>query len=35
MKILLAAINAKYIHANPAIRSLRAYAGEYKKYRAP
>lgn len=28
MKILLAAINAKYIHSNPAIYSLRAYAGE-------
>lgn len=29
MKILLAAINAKYIHSNPAIYSLAAYAGEY------
>lgn len=28
MKILLVAINAKYIHSNPAIYSLRAYAGE-------
>ncbi len=28
MKILLAAVNAKYIHSNPAIYSLRAYAGE-------
>jgi len=28
MKFLLAAINAKYIHSNPAIYSLRAYAGE-------
>ena len=28
MKILLAAINAKYIHSNPAVYSLRAYAGE-------
>ncbi|MCH5256236.1 MAG: B12-binding domain-containing radical SAM protein [Lachnospiraceae bacterium] len=31
MKILLTAINAKFIHSNPAIYSLRAYAGE--KYR--
>ena len=29
MKILLTAINAKYIHSNPAIYSLAAYAGEY------
>ncbi len=28
MKFLLAAINAKYIHSNPAIYSLRAFAGE-------
>lgn len=28
MKILLTAINAKYIHTNPALYSLRAYAGE-------
>lgn len=28
MKILLVAINAKYIHSNPAVYSLRAYAGE-------
>ena len=28
MKFLLTAINAKYIHTNPAIYSLRAYAGE-------
>lgn len=27
MKILLTAINAKYIHSNPAVYSLRAYAG--------
>ena len=27
-KFLLAAVNAKYIHSNPAIYSLRAYAGE-------
>lgn len=29
MKILLVAINAKYIHSNPAVHSLRACAGEY------
>ena len=29
MKFLLVAINAKYIHSNPAVYSLRAYAGEY------
>ena len=28
MKLLLAAINAKYIHSNPAVYSLRAYAGQ-------
>lgn len=28
MRFLLAAVNAKYIHSNPAIYSLRAYAGE-------
>ena len=28
MKFLLAAINAKYIHSNPAVYSLRAYAKE-------
>lgn len=28
MKFLLAAVNAKYIHSNPAIYSLRAYAGD-------
>ena len=28
MKFLLTAINAKYIHSNPAIYSLKAYAGE-------
>lgn len=33
MKFLLAAINAKYIHSNPAIYSLRAYAGaELQQY---
>ena len=31
MKFLLTAINAKYIHSNPAIYSLRAYAGEELK----
>jgi len=31
MKILLTAINARYIHSNPAVYSLRACAGE--KYR--
>lgn len=30
MKFLLVAINAKYIHSNPALYSLRAYAKEYK-----
>ena len=29
MKILLTAINAKYIHSNPAVHSLRAYAAEF------
>ncbi len=28
MKFLLCALNAKYIHSNPAVYSLRAYAGE-------
>ena len=32
MKILLTAVNAKYIHSNPAVYSLRAYAGEYRKF---
>lgn len=33
MKFLLVAINAKYIHSNPAIYSLKAYAGEnYSEY---
>ncbi len=31
MKILLAAINAKYIHSNPAVYSLRAYAADAKE----
>ncbi len=30
MKILLVAINAKYIHSNPAVFSLKACAGEYE-----
>lgn len=29
MKILLVAINARFIHTNPAVRSLRAYADKY------
>lgn len=28
MKFLLAAVNAKYIHSNPAVYSLKAYAGD-------
>ena len=28
MKVLLAAVNAKYIHSNPAVYSLKAYAEE-------
>ena len=31
MKIILAAINAKYIHSNLAVYSLRAYAEQYSK----
>ena len=31
MKIILVAINSKYIHSNPAIYSLKAYAGELGK----
>lgn len=31
MKILLTAINAKYIHSNLAVHSLRAYAKEYRE----
>lgn len=31
MKFLLAAVNAKYIHSNPGIYSLRAYAGKQEK----
>ena len=30
MNIVLAAINAKYIHSNLAVYSLRAYAQQYK-----
>lgn len=32
MKILLTAVNAKYIHSNLAVYSLRAAAPEYRKY---
>lgn len=32
MQILLVAINAKYIHSNPAVHSLKACAGEYASY---
>ena len=32
MKIFLTAINAKYIHSNLAVYSLKAYTGEYEKY---
>lgn len=31
MKVLLAAINAKYIHSNLAVYSLRAFAGRYRE----
>lgn len=31
MKILLAAVNAKYIHSNPAVYSLKAYAKEFEE----
>ena len=30
MKVLLVAVNAKYIHSNLAVYSLRAYAQQYK-----
>lgn len=33
MKILLVAINAKYIHSNPALYSLKAYAGQIEDRR--
>ena len=29
MRFLLAAVNAKYIHSNPAVYSLRAYAERF------
>lgn len=32
MKILLVAVNAKYIHSNPAVFSLKACTGEYESY---
>lgn len=32
MHILLIAINAKYIHSNPAVHSLKACAGEYSRF---
>ena len=32
MKILLIAINAKYIHSNPAVYSLKSCTGEYESY---
>lgn len=32
MNILLAAINAKYIHSNPAVYSLKSCTGEYQPY---
>ena len=32
MKILLTAINAKYIHSNLAVYSLRAYAADYREH---
>ena len=32
MKILLMAVNAKYIHSNPAVYDLRAYAHQYRQY---
>ena len=31
MKLLLTAINAKYIHSNLAVYSLKAFAGKYKE----
>ncbi len=30
MKVLLTAVNAKYIHSNLAVYDLRAYAAEYR-----
>ena len=32
MNILLTAINAKYIHSNPAVYSLKSCAGEYAEH---
>lgn len=32
MQFLLVALNAKYIHSNPALYSLRSFTGENKKY---
>lgn len=32
MKMLLVAVDAKYIHTNLAVQSLRAYAGQYKDH---
>lgn len=32
MKVLLTAVNAKYIHSNPAVYSLRAYAADWKEH---
>ncbi len=32
MKFLLTALNAKYIHSNPALYSLKRYAGEYSAH---
>ncbi|HKM35205.1 MAG TPA: B12-binding domain-containing radical SAM protein [Lachnospiraceae bacterium] len=32
MQFLLVALNAKYIHSNPALYSLRSFAGENKRY---
>ena len=31
MKVLLAAVNAKYIHSNLAVYSLKAYARQYRE----
>ncbi len=32
MKLLLIAINSKYIHSNPAVYSLKACTGAYSSY---
>ena len=34
MKVLLIGINAKYIHSNPAVYSLKAYADKYYPHRS-